>query len=221
MSRPPHQAARDALVGAVLAAGDLWTAGLWHPSLWAWRMEHALRRGFGSRSGARFGAQLASRQVGEPAVAMVQGDTPWSVLARVARDTGLCAGQVFVDAGAGQGLAAAVLSALTGARGWAVEPMALLGERARAGFAAARLPVTWVRTLEEVPVAECTLAWGAWTCVDAPSRAALEARLLSMRQGAWLVTVTHPAIHAGFARQRETAHLFPWGRAEVHWHLRA
>jgi hypothetical protein len=199
--------------GVVLAGWDLATVGLWHPGLMAWRMSHSAGTVWRA---PRFGDRLVSRRTGQPGQAFSQGDTPWSVLAQVAAWAGLRPGDTFVDVGAGQGMAAAVLSTLTGAAGYAVEPLAELRAEGALAAKALGLPVTTVAALEEVPLAACRAAFGAWTCLDAPSRAALVGRLAQLPQGAVLVTVTHPAAGDAFALQRSVTRMFPWGRAELH-----
>ena len=195
--------------GLALASRDFAALGVLHPGLWAWRMEEAFQ------ATRRFESSLRSRAQGQPAAAFAQGDTPWTVLMEIAAWLHLSPKTTFVDVGAGNGLAAAVLSTVSGSRGYAVEPLGPLRRRAAAGCAALRVPVTAVERLEEVPIAQCSAAYGAWTCVDAPARAHLLEQLRKMPVGSHLVTVTHPPEHEQFAPVAHVTRMFPWGRSDV------
>ena len=202
---------------AALTAMDLATVGLWHPRLWVWRMTDSLTvsAGRGDR-GRRFGQVLAGRRTGQPAQSFVQGSTPWRLLRRVGQWLNLGPGRQFVDVGAGEGYAAAVLALTTGAAGHAVEPVAALRLRAASGLAAARAPVQLVEFLGQVPVAQCHAAFAGWTMFDRDARVRVEDGLAALGSGSLVITVTHPVAHPAFEHRWSRRALFPWGPAELH-----
>jgi hypothetical protein len=205
---------QTAVRSAALAVWDAVGVGVLHPALLAWRVEVALR-GLTNR-GRGFAQTLTARQLGVPAQGMTPGATPWWLLRGLGRELKLGPGIPFVDVGAGEGLAAAVLSSVMGAPGWAVEPVDGLRQGAEAAYRALGLPLHTAARLEDVPLGACQAAYAAWTCLDRETRSGLTRTLLQLPQGARVATVTHPVEGPGFRPVAAWRSLFPWGMADVH-----
>lgn len=209
--------ARTLTRSAWLAAADLLSVGIWHPALWAWRAEQHLVRSWTADASRRFGQSLTAREMGSPRSALTQGGTPWVVLREVASWLGLRRGVRFVDVGAAEGFAAAVLSRVSGASGYAVEPLDRLRVLSQEAFHALGVPVDSVGRLDAVPLVDVSAAYCGWTMFDAPSRARIVERLAQdMPAGARVVTVTHTADHPRFVPLFTKRRLFPWGMADIH-----
>ncbi|MEW5853573.1 MAG: hypothetical protein AB2A00_32655 [Myxococcota bacterium] len=216
MSSNPSFLLKTTLRAAGLGLVDAVSVGLWHPRLAAWRAVESLRRGVAPAGGARrFDAHLAARRTGQPQLAFVQGATPWYALRRVARVLGLRPGTRFVDVGAADGMAAAVLAVLSGASGYAVEPQDALRLRAEQMYRALGVPLGCAATLRAVPLSSCHAAFGGWTCLDPSTRQHLLDDLTALPTGSRLVTVTHAPQHPAFRVVTSWRATMPWGRDEL------
>lgn len=202
---------------AWLALRDVVTVGVFHPVMLVWRIECAVRTAFGrgGRGQHDFAKALAARTTGQPPRSFVQGSTPWWVLKRLCGIGGVGHGKRFVDVGAGNGHAAAVISVLSQASGFAVEPVASLREGARASLHALGVPVVLAASIEEVPLETCSAAFASWTCWDRATRASVLEALTALPPGARLLTVTHPPHHPMFRLGPRHTYLFPWGPDDI------
>jgi hypothetical protein len=161
-----------------------------------------------------FEAVRRAREAGLPAEALTFGDTPLSVALTLLGAAGVGQGAVVVDPLAGRGavlLAARALGAqargveLDGAHVDLAAPLV-----ARAG---AQLAQGDARTHD---YAGATCVYLAWTCLDAPTRAAVVDRIVQRcASGARIVALTWPPTHAHVVVEREERAWFPWGRVDV------
>jgi hypothetical protein len=87
---------------------------------------------------------------------------------------------------------------------------------AQAAFAALRLPLTTVTSMEEADLGQCQAAFVGWTCFEPTTRREVTHHLERLPRGAGVVSVTHPVESAAFEQCAEERALFPWGTGSLH-----
>lgn len=203
------------LAAALVAFADVVVVGFWHPALMAWRTERLVAGFLGRGRQALFERRLASGSVGVPVASYAQGSTPWYVLRQVTGWLALTSSSRFLDVGAGDGLAMAVLARLSGASGVGVEPLRSLWSSAPASWRALGVDLQMVSDVALVPAAECNACYCCWTAFDRSARAGVERALTRLPPGARLVTVTHPPQGPQFKLVGHHRRWFPWGLADM------
>ncbi len=150
------------------------------------------------------------------------GETPLTVFALIAERLRLKKEDLFLDLGCGRGRGVFFLQTYFGCKAYGVDWVPSFIHKARsvarstccsAGFELG--PIHESKFIEQAQV-----IYLAWTCIEEEERAEVEQALVRVLPGTQVITISYPLQSQDFTLSFTSCVSFPWGEAEIFFHVK-